>query len=238
MAATLAGRRLTEAHRRAQIRIGAQTILQMRAVWPLLDPADLDASFTRWLAAARPVIAAQRSSSARLAANYLTAFKTLEHGASAPTVLAETLTPDALHTSLLVTGPVKIKQAVGSGYTLDGALSLAQATSSAAAMRHALNGGRDTIIETVQADRQALGWARAASGNACAFCAMLASRGPVYDPASADFPAHDHCSCSVEPVYRDDNAWPPNSREYRDVYDQAKADDGDTLAVFRQLIES
>jgi hypothetical protein len=39
------------------------------------------------------------------------------------------------------------------------------------------------------------------SGNACDFCSMLADRGAVYGEASAEFEAHDHCSCSAQPVY-------------------------------------
>jgi hypothetical protein len=37
--------------------------------------------------------------------------------------------------------------------------------------------------------------------HACDFCEMLADRGAVYGEASADFEAHDHCSCSAEPVF-------------------------------------
>lgn len=238
MAATTAGGRLTEAHRLAQARLGARTVNAMRTIWPLLDPADLDDSYERWLKAAAPVIRANRSTSARLAANYVSTFKTLEIGAAAPVVLAESVASKSLATSLLVTGPVQIKRALANGVTLAKAVSIAEATSAASAMRHALNGGRETIVEMVRADRQALGWARAASGRACAFCAMLASRGPVYGEDRADFKAHDHCSCTAEPVYRDDSAWPAGSERYARIWQQAKADDGDTLANFRRLVSA
>jgi hypothetical protein len=47
-----------------------------------------------------------------------------------------------------------------------------------------------------------VGWQRVASDNACAFCEMLAARGAVYSEESADFEAHDGCTCTVEPVWR------------------------------------
>lgn len=238
MAATVAGRRLTEAHRLAQARLGAQTVGRMRTVWPLLNAADLDATFERWLQVTMPIIRAQRTTSARLAANYMTTFKSLEVGSPAPVVLAESVATDLLATSLLVTGPVQIKRALATGVTLTKAVSTAEAASAAAAMRHALNGGRETIVEMARVDRQALGWARAASGRACAFCALLASRGPVYRKDTVGFQAHDHCSCTAEPVYRDDSDWPAGSKRYKALYQQAKAVDGDTLANFRRLVDA
>lgn len=39
---------------------------------------------------------------------------------------------------------------------------------------------RDTVIGSVAADQSATGYARHASANACAFCALLATRGAVY----------------------------------------------------------
>lgn len=51
----------------------------------------------------------------------------------------------------------------------------------AVAVKEAQNGGRSTLREAVQTDRQAVGWARVeGGGESCAFCLMLISRGPVY----------------------------------------------------------
>lgn len=237
MAASAIAARLTDIHRLAQARLGADTVVALDAVWPLLDVENLD-SFERWLAAATRILIAQKTASARLAANYLTTFKTLEVGGRAPVVLAETLNIEQATTSLLVTGPYSLKKAIGRGVPLERAVDTASARAAAAGMRLVLNGGRDTILDSVRADRQAQGWARVASGAPCAFCAMLASRGPVYDVDTADFEAHDHCSCSAEPVYRSDSAWPAGSERFHDLWQQAKAADGDTTANFRQLVEA
>lgn len=236
MASSAVATRLTEGHRLAQTRLGAQTVAAMRTIWPLLDPEDLDRTAPRWMSAARRIVAVERTNSARLAARYLQTFKVLEVGGTAPIVLPPALPVEQVTTSLFVTGPVQIKRAVGSGVLLTRAVATAEATSAASAMRLSLNGGRDTIRRSIDADDQALGYARAASGNACAFCAMLASRGPVYGEESGDFAAHDHCTCGVEPVYREDAGWPPNSERYRDVWQEAKAADGDTLSNFRAAL--
>lgn len=226
MAATAEANRLTQSHRLAQARIGADTVRQMLAAWPLLQIDDLDGTFPAWLRVATPIIRTQRRTSARLAANYLTTFRSLELGvaaAGAAPSLAETLAVDALATSLLVTGPAMIRSALARQVPLPKALSSAKAASAGAAMRHAMNGGRETITRTVAADPKALGWARATSGKACAFCAMLASRGPVYNDATVHFDAHDHCSCSAEPVYRDDADWPAGARRYQQIWEEATA---------------
>lgn len=239
MAATVAARRLTEAHRLAQGRLGAQTVQHMRTIWPLLDPADPE----RWLRATRLVIDAQRQVSARLAANYVSTFKMLELGAgvtAAPVVLAEAAPAAAVTTSMLVTGPSAVETAVRRGVRAVEAMDVAEARSSAAALRHVLDGGRETIIETVSADRQAQGWARSVSGNCCAFCAMLASRGPVYGRDSVNFHSHDACKCSAEPVYRDDAAWPARSREFQQRWSESTAglSGNDAINAFRRSLSA
>lgn len=198
---TTAGRRLTTAHRLAQARIGAETVTAVRKVWPLLDPTD-DRTFDRWIEAAAAVIDSKRSVSARLSGAYVEAFKLAETSRPAVTVLAGPAAPEGVATSLLVTGPISVRSALGRGVTLARAISVAEASSSAAALRHALNGGRDTILGSLANDPDAQGWARVTSGKTCKFCSMLAGRGAVYSASTADFQAHDGCSCTAEPVYR------------------------------------
>jgi hypothetical protein len=239
MAATALGAQLTELQRATQLRLAAQTIAQMRATWGLLDPADLDATFRRWLRVAVPVVQSNRAASSRLAAAYLAAFRKAELGTldGLPVVLAAPVDVKAVTTSLLVTGPWSVKKAMTGGVDLARAVDIAEARSSAAAMRHTLDGGRDMIISTVTADRQALGWARVASGNSCAVCAMTASRGPDYtSEASASFEAHDGCQCGAEPVYQADAAWPAHSDRYRELWDEHAAGTDDPLNSFRRAL--
>lgn len=195
---------LTEAHRLAQARLGAQSANRVRLAWPLLDPAALDATVARWLRVTVPIVQEEYNVSARLAANYLTTFRTLELGVGAPVVAPVLSLPDlrAVATSLLVTGPVSIKSGMKRGGDLASVVDIAEARSARAAMRHAMAGGRDTVTLTAQSDRRLIGYRRVTSAKACDFCSMLAGRGPVYGEESAQFQAHDGCFCAAEPVFR------------------------------------
>lgn len=241
MAATVEASRLTEAHRLAQARLGVLAARQVLAAWPLLDLDDLDGSFSRWLLVVSRLVQAQRRGSSALAAGYLTAFRTLELGVAEPVtpVLAPPANEQVLATSLLVTGPAAIRSASARGVPLAQAVATAQTGSARAALRHVLNGGRETVTATTKADRKSHGFARATSGRACHFCAMLAARGPVYwSSETADFPAHDGCSCSVEPVYRRDADWPAGARRYQQLWNEATRgrSGADARNAFRQAL--
>jgi hypothetical protein len=70
---------------------------------------------------------------------------------------------------------------------------------------------------------------------------LLASRGPVYKGTTVAFRAHDHCSCSSEPVFSRDQPWPGNSRRLRDLYDEVTADaknSEEARSLFRQAVEA
>lgn len=109
---------------------------------------------------------------------------------------------------------------------------------SGAAARLALEGGRQTIIGSVQADGLVTGWIRTTSGDPCAFCAMLASRGPVYKESTVGFQAHDHCSCVPEP-YHSGSEWPEANQQFRDQWNEVTAGKGgtDALNAFRAHLE-
>jgi len=189
---------LTEAHRLAQLRLGARTISQLRAVWNLLDPEDLDGTFAEWVSAVQPIVDAGRAASSRLAGAYFNALRTLELGEPGDVIPAGPLDPRTLITSMLVTGPVSIRANRGR-LTLTETLDIAAARTSGAAMRHALNGGRETLTGSVRADRRAVGYQRVASGNACDFCAERAGATFAEDEV---FEAHDRCGCAAVPLFR------------------------------------
>lgn len=73
------------------------------------------------------------------------------------------------------------------------------------------DGARETIDDNVKSDPARPRYARHASANACAFCALMASRGAVYrsDTAAAGRKWHSHCHCvayAVWPGEKDDTA--------------------------------
>lgn len=238
-----AASQLTEAHRLSQLRLGADLVQRMLAAFPVLDPADVDATAPRWLQIVIPMIQAQRMQSTRLAAAYSSAFRALHLGADGEFVatLAPRADPARLAASLMVTGPIKIKNLTSRAVTLDRAVGIASSTAARAAMRHALDGGRQTVQLTVANDTEAIGWSRVTSDAPCAFCAMLAGRGPDYNTEdTASFEAHDGCSCSAEPVYSGDQPWAPGAQHFRDLWDDVTRglSGDDAINAFRQAFSA
>lgn len=84
---------------------------------------------------------------------------------------------------------------------------------------------RVTIEINVERDPAAPRYARYASANACAFCAMNALRGPVYrSENSAAGKYHQHCRCVAVPVWnRDAYAEAPYVAAWRHAYYDATA---------------
>jgi len=87
--------------------------------------------------------------------------------------------------------------------------------------RHAHAAGRDAVVDTAEKEDSRVGWARVLSGaENCAWCTMLASRGPDYrSENSALFASgkrgkrragetyHDHCDCKAVLVRKGED-WP------------------------------
>lgn len=175
---------------------------RMLPLWTLLDPQHLDTSLPSWLSAVIPVVTDSRKASALIAAAYLReARKAAGIDGAAPVVLAATAAPEQVLTALTVTSLVTVRRALGAGQTVEQAMRTGYVTSSGAASRLALQGGQQTIVDSVRADPKARGWQRWPSPDACEFCLMLSDRGAVYSAETADFASHDHCSCVAAPAY-------------------------------------
>lgn len=257
MAATPDGRRLTEAHRSEQAAIRARVAADTAAAWRLLNLADLDASTPGWLAVMLALIGVHRADSAQAAARYYREHRAAEladqpgeHPPAADVRPERHAVPNrpAATTSLLVTGPSAIKAATSRGVPPEQASATALARVTGAAARHALAGGRAVLREAVAADPAALGWIRVTDADPCGFCAMLASRGPVYktrDAAQwADGTAgqafHDGCACTVEPVYDLSAPWPGRAAEFAALWADATAglSGAEARNAFRRAVET
>lgn len=221
MASTAEGRELTEAHRDAQIQVGARAESVAFALWGRLDINDLDGSTPYWLASTTIAVNRQMLESQRVASAYLSDYRTAELGSVAPIVLAA---PTYTERALRFAGPVRVKRLIAAGMGAAEAYEAALTKFGGMARRQAMMGGRLTVAATAGQDRRAVGWRRVTDGNPCAFCAMLASRGPVYrDAAAADgIQYHAHCGCTAEPAYS--YSWNPTGDEerYVDAYVSAR----------------
>lgn len=229
MATTTEGRRLTEQHRILQRRLAALTVAQMRQLWRLLDPENLPASSEDWLTATVAMIERNHAASAALSARYFVQFRQTEvRDGAFQLPPAPILNREQATTSLTVTGISRVAE----GKT-------AVDTAAAAAVRLVLNGGRGTLVDAVEADPVALGWIRVTDGDPCAFCALLASRGPTFKSrGSAGFQAHDSCACTAEPVYDRNTEWPGRNREWADLYSEVAQGQPDPLNAFRRAYEN
>lgn len=261
MASTDHGRRLTEAHRLAQQQVRAEFLTRFLALWPLLDSTRLDETSPGWTQAVLNEIVASRLDSARVATQYFEEFAAAEAPSTPrrarisipdlPTSgrrSARVSVPDidwkpadrAARVSLNVTGPASQKSKARRGKPLQVARDESFSESAGAASRHVLTGGRQSLLTLLQDDPQALGWIRVTDGDPCAFCALLAGRGPVYKTEqSASFQAHDSCACTAEPVYSRDAPWAGRAAEFRRLYRQATRgySGKDAINAFRRAYE-
>lgn len=238
MAKTPEGAAATEEHRQAQIQIRASALRDFATVWPLWKPDDAS-TYAHLVAATLPLVRAYNRLSSAVATGYYSRFRAAEGiPGPAPGIVGAAPDDAQITSSLYVTGQVTAERAQRAGRTPAQARQTALVSVSGAVTRHVLAGGRDALLESVAADPEALGWARVTDGNPCYFCALLASRGPVYkDQASAGFQAHDHCACMAEPVYPGAD-WPGRAREYAALYRAATRDrPTDPRNAFRRAYE-
>lgn len=233
MALTDEGRALTEAHRRQQLAVAARSARVSRSLWSRLRVSNLNASQGAWVAAQVAALEVGFAESQALAAEYVAQYRVAEGVVAAGAFVAPKFPKAEMSQAMLVAGPIRVKNLIGKGASADGAHTQAFNKFSGIVRRQVLSGGRMAIDATTDADQRAIGWRRVTDGNPCTFCAMLASRGPVYQSKTAQGdtlrPArgggekllyHGHCGCTAEIVYGE---WIPNERErlYIDEYEKA-----------------
>lgn len=250
-------RALTEAYRLEQTRraavIAALVALYYNRRVNVQDPS----SVRRWLDLMIPKILAEHDYLALRAAEFGNALRILEIGSTSthkfePTVGA---VREQVERSLSFVGPGRHLNKINEISELDlpkvSKLALIQdaredATKAitGSVMRHAQNGGRQTLYDNILEDPVALGYIRVTRTNPCYFCAMLASRGIVFgvdsfdesDPrftGTGNAKVHDSCFCSLKPVYVTDDPLLVDVANFEALWLQS---DGTALG-FRQMYE-
>lgn len=200
-------------------------------------PDDFGSSLAGFVDAATPQVLRQRAALAQRARPYLTAIRRIEIPGdrtwTAPTLdVLDEKARDAARASLRAVGAslftsVRSKAAKADPELETAGLELLTEISeetwaeardlyadqvAGAGVRHALNGARAVTVEAVRSDKLASGWARVTSDDCCFFCALLATRGFVYEKdsfqqANARFAGdgsqkvHDNCRCQLVPTY-------------------------------------
>lgn len=220
MAQTPEGRRLTDAHRIAQVRIGQEAAAVSKVLWADLDPADLGRTREKWLRNSVVVASAYDAKSARLAAGYMERYRQIESNGTGPIVGMSGFDADGSARRLDYAGPQTIIKHLAAGRTPQEAKRLAEQVAAGSMQRQALQGGRRIIDLSSISNPRSIGWRRVADGNPCTFCALLVSRGPAFRSersAGAGRAFHWKCGCTVEEVF---DRWEPTDEEdqYIDSY--------------------
>lgn len=225
MALTSEGRELTEIHRIGQVALAAEFGTVVQDLGRLIDLTDIDGSVARWFAALEVTASNGHRLSQEMAENYLRSFTLAEIGQSHEVV--RPLFPQGQFVEdVRVAGPVRIKTLIGQGVDPEAALRSAMVESARRSMSAVLAGGRDLLDTSVRYYGRSGRYRRVTDSKPCAFCAMLASRGPVYSEKTAYFRSHHVCGCNAEPVYGE---WVPSDEEalWRASYTRAALDAGE-----------
>lgn len=190
----------------------------------VLDPDNLDASSAAWASQAASALRNSSASVDREAARYLGAWGR-EHGRDMG-FARPALIDSSLDRQLMLSGPIRIKTLVGNGVDRAAAVADARRRVGATAMKTMRDRDRLDVIHSCR--RQRVRCRRVTVGKTCAFCCMLAARGPVYTKDTAAFQAHVYCDCTYEPVDVPNAKWRASEASDHDLelvglYDEAVA---------------
>lgn len=191
----------TAEYRSLTDRVQARSLRDLLAIWPLLNFDKLDESFPAWLPALSTLIDRDRRVMAGAASIYLADEFAAQIGAGSPVIApagaapaaqvaasASAVTVAGYRTALTTVGPLEAPNA-------------ALVRTAGMVTRLVVDGGRQTITDSLKLDPNGTGWSRVTSPGACGFCRLIEGRGAVYSAETARFSAHDHCKCSARPVY-------------------------------------
>ena len=238
MARTPEGKLLTDLHRRQQLALRASVVRDVMRLWPAWQPSKPD-SYQAFERALVLLVQSRSVQSAALAAHYYEMFRAAEspvHQAVRTVSLAAVRDEEKIRAAIGATTRGSVYKSLAAGQTYETVMRNALVNVSGAVSRDVLAGGRDTIFAEERRDPRTTGVARITGAAPCAFCAMLASRGPVYMSAESagqiegqEMDWHPHCDCSIEVAYE---GYEMNARSLAQR-EQWKQSDG-TLNGFRR----
>lgn len=203
MAGTPLGAAITDAYRAQQLAIQAGSLDGLLLLWRAVDATRLGDTIDVFAQAAAILAGQGFAQSAAGAVAYYPLFRRAEVGTAVTIGAASAPAQAALAAEIRGSALTGIINGRRAGMSVEAAQNNGLVKVIGTMSKLVLAGGRRTIIQGIDGDREAEGWMRATSGDPCPFCRMLASRGAAYKTAkSADFQPHDHCSCTPEPLYR------------------------------------
>lgn len=236
---------LADQHRTAQDRIRRLVEAYVKATYArAMSPNNAQPLAAEWIARVIPVILAYRAQSEALAEVMYGRQRALLYPNESPLtgIDADPIDYETIAISLRATGLSGLIDRVNAGRPVPDAMAAAAEEAAGAGVRHALNGGRSWSVNAVERDRLAIGWYRVTKGEPCSFCAVLASRGPVYkedsfdqsDPrfeGEGDQKVHDHCACTLAPIYRRDQPLSDRTGEFMQLWESSRIADERDVAT-------
>ena len=252
---------LTTAFKAQQNRSAAKIALAIAAYYKVRVNVEDPASVEAWLELMIPRLIGTSDAGAREAVVYYRALRRLEVPGAAPfsPEAAIGTIDEGVRKSLLTVGPFAYTNKARKIEQLDvpdrqrramliEAKQVTAKAVTAATIRHAQAGGRQTIHDASEQDRVALGWVRVTRAKPCYFCAMLASRGLRYrafkegsfDLSDARFTGdgdakvHDNCGCSLKPVYTTNDPLVSATEKWADMWSMWGAGGGEAALRFRR----
>lgn len=246
-----AGAAVLEDMRQQQIRNSVESVKVAIAIWP-----ELQRDQARWLSLLVQLVRRDKRRSAEIGRRYMQAYRVVERvpGTFDPALPGD-LNEEQIISSMIVTGPKALERAARNA-GLDrvphnsGAGKVIRDNHARAVQRHVLNGGREVVDDVLRRDPARSGYMRLTDGNPCYFCAMLASRGPVYqedsfddsDPrfsGAGDQKVHDGCGCTLIPIYGSGSVALNQFKEYERLWQATgqKSSGRDAVNRFRRAYQ-
>lgn len=205
MSRTPEGRRLTDAYRQASNARAEVIRRRVSRHWGwYMRPDDIDYGRSQFAAAAAGDVLAGAEVERTMTGRYLTRHAAAE-GHKGIEVVSPTLATADVAETLTINGPVAYKTAKLRGLDDATAYAYARTRVSMAARGLIMDAGRGMVTMTARANGAR--WRRVTDGTPCAFCAMLAGRGPVYAEDTVDFEAHSQCGCTAEECWETPDEW-------------------------------
>lgn len=264
MARTRRGAELTEQHRLAQVSLTAALGKLIRGIFGrTFDYAEIDESAELFAREAAPLVARYRERSRELSMDYLREFQQVEAPDAAPPI-EEPSDYEPAHAAreLIKTARGVGKSTSHRGYSVEDAQAAIEQAVVGKATKLVGDGGREVIETEVRRGTGPKGYARVCDADPCPFCAMLASRGIYYAGQESPgallyrsdafkaanarfkgdgrFKVHDHCDCTLEPVYMIDGKidLPGNGNELAKEWAEVAAGQDDPWLAWQRWRQS
>ena len=227
MARTSRGRELTERHRLDQVALShSLTQALVELFYRLVVYHEVVETAEIFARAATGVVLGHRQKSRELSLAYVERFAAVEAPYDAIPVFnvpEDDVSIEGIQEQLQVAVRVAVKQTTKRGYAEEDSMAAAAKSAVGKGVKLSQDGGRKVLEEYTNGQNGPVGYARVVDADPCPFCAMLASRGVSYtggdDGAGlyrtdsfvasnarfigdGKFKVHDHCGCTLEPVYR------------------------------------